>query len=1056
MKLAIRLLLMMSLLASAMYAQGVTSAALSGKVVDATGQAIVGANIVALHEPSGTKFGNISRDDGNFNIANVRPGGPYTIKVSLLGYQDKERKNVFVQLGDNLELNFSIAEKAIEAAEVVIIGEAGVFSASKMGSGNVVTTKDMDKVPSISRNFEDFYKLSPYISGSNAAGKNKGYNNIQIDGANYNDLFGLGGTTPGSQSRATPISLDAIEQFQLEIAPYDVRKFGFTGAGINAITRSGGNTFTGSVFYYGQGESFIGKSPDKTHLDYPELSDNQVGFRLGGPIIQNEMFFFINGEMTRNTTTTKRNFGAATQTTNTYTLLKDSVDKMVSILKNKYGYESGPFDVYDVRQNSEKIFGRIDWNITDEHRLTIRHSYLSALYDNSPSRGRGASDIYSENGQYVVENVTNSSAVLLKSTFGSDMANEFIVGLTYQYDTPKYIGAKFPAVYVETKGADNKSYTLISGAEQFRHQNELDQEALEISDNFSYYMGDHTISAGVRMESFAFRNLFLPNNFGTYRFASLSYLESGIASSTTQNNTVYEYQYSFNGDPSYAIKWNAVTYGGYIQDEWQVDPQLRLNAGFRIDVPTYSTTPAYNYKVDSTFKPQGYDIATNQLPESYFQFSPRFGFNYDLDGERNTQIRGGIGVFAGRIPYVWVSNQYGNTGVEYGRVTAKNTGSVPPGVIFNTTTPPSIGSTGISPSATYEIDVTSKDFKNPSVLRYSLSVDQKLPMNLSATAEMVFAKTLNDITYQDINLKDVTDTIAGENRLRYGSKYNGTFTNVMYLSNEDQGGQMGFSFQLTKSPVEDNISFTGGYVYGSSEDINSGISAQAVSQWRYNPIDMNPNKAVLTNSAWDRTHRIYASIGYTYDWAQDHSTNIELYYNGQSGRGFSYVTDGDANGDGANGNDLAYIPKDANDITLVNSAGTVLTDKTDKAYTQLFAFIDNDEYLKDRKGKFAERYGAREPWWHQVDARITQSIGYMGHTIDIYLNIINLMNLINKENGHVRQVADQRTNLLKFKSFDGTGTLNLAKYEWTNPNDPRQPNDYLSRFQMQFGMRYTF
>jgi hypothetical protein len=1050
----ILLLLGVTLLLSVAQAQGVTSAAMSGRITDASGQVIIGANIVALHEPSGTKYGNISREDGNYNISNLRPGGPYTVKVSLLGYADKERKNVYVQLGDVFELNFSIAEQAIEAAEVVIVGEAGVFTANKMGSGNVVTSKDMDKVPSITRNFEDFYKLSPYISGSNAAGKNKGYNNIQIDGANYNDLFGLGGTTPGSQSRATPISLDAIEQFQLEIAPYDVRKFGFTGAGINAVTRSGSNNFTGSVFYYGQGESFIGKSPDKTHLDYPEFSDYQVGFRLGGPIVQNELFFFINGEMTRNTTTTKRNFGAATQTTNTYTVSQDTINKMAAILKNKYGYDAGTFDTYDVRQNSDKIFGRIDWNISDEHRLTLRHSYLSALYDNSPSRGRGASDIYSENGQYVVENITNSSALLLKSTFGNDMANEFIVGVTYQYDTPKYIGSKFPAVYVETKGSDNKSYTLISGSEQFRHQNELDQEAIEISDNFSYYLGDHTISAGVRMESFSFRNLFIPNNFGTYRFASLYHLEQGIASSTTANNTVYEYQYSFNGDNSYAIKWGAVTYGGYLQDEWQVDPQLRLNAGFRIDIPTYSTTPAYNKKVDSTFKPLGYDIATDKLPSSYLQISPRFGFNYDLDGERNTQIRGGIGVFAGRIPYVWVSNQYGNTGVEYGRVTARTNGTAaPPGVIFNPNTPPTVGSTGIAPATTYEIDITSKDFKNPSILRYSLSVDQKLPYNLSTTAEVIFAKTLNDITYQDINLKGAVDTIAGENRLRYGTKYNSTFTNVMYLDNEDQGGQVGFSLQLTKSPVEDNISFTGGYVYGSSEDINSGISAQAFTQWRYNPIDMDPNKAVLTNSAWDRTHRVYTSIGYTYDWAEDISTNIELFYNGQSGRGFSYVTDGDANGDGANGNDLAYVPKDANDITLVNTAGTVLP-KTDAAYTQLFAFIDNDEYLKDRKGKFAERYGAREPWWHQVDARITQSIGYMGHTVDIYLNIINVMNLINKENGHVRQVPDQRTNLLKFRTF--TAATNVATYEWTNPSDPRQPNDFLSRFQMQFGMRYTF
>jgi hypothetical protein len=550
------------------------------------------------------------------------------------------------------------------------------------------------------------------------------------------------------------------------------------------------------------------------------------------------------------------------------------------------------------------------------------------------------------------------------------------------------------------------------------------------------------------LESFSFRNLFIPNNFGTYRFTSLYHLDQGIVKSGS-----YEYQYSRNGDNTYAIKWSAITYGGYIQDEWQVNEQLRLNGGVRIDIPTYTVKPAYNYLVDSTFGPRGYDIRTDKVPNTYLQISPRFGFNYALDEDRTTQFRGGVGIFSGRLPYVWVSNQYGNTGVEYARLTG-----TPAAFSADPFNQPGPGSPGLTPTATYEIDITDPDFKNPSILRYSLSVDQRLPFHFTATAEAMFAKTLNEITYENINLRGVNDTINNENRPVYGTSssnrnINSTFTAVMYLNNIDKGEQSAFSLQLNRSGAEDNIDFLGGYVYSTSEDVNSGVSAQAFSQWRFNPIDVNPNISPLTYSLWDRRHRIYTSVTYTYEWLKDITTSISLFYNGQSGRGFSYVVDGDVNGDGANGNDLAYIPKDINDVTLVNSSGTALA-KTDVAYTQLFAFIDNDEYLKTRKGKFAERAGAREPWSHQLDLKVTQKVGMFGQNIELNLFILNVMNLINKENGHVRQVANQSANLFRLQSF--AAATNTANYIWTNPADPRQPDDLLSRYQIQFGVRYSF
>ena len=1041
-------------------AQGVTSGAISGKILDKQNVALPNANISVTHEPTGSRFGNVSREDGKYTVTNLNPGGPYTIKVSSVGYGTREMKNVFVQLGQNLNLNFSLSEEAVEAGEVVITADAGsVFSASKMGSGSVVTSKEMNKVPTISRNFEDFYKLSPYFSGSSAGGKNMKYNNIQIDGANFNDLFGLGGTTPASQSRATPISMDVIEQFQLEVSPYDVRKGGFTGAGINAVTKSGTNNYKGSAYYYGRNQGMVGLSPtvknsDGSFKQFDSFQDFQAGASVGGPIIENQMFFFANAEIQRNTTPLSRTFGAATQSTNVYTILADTLTRMSNILKDKYGYDAGSFTNFDNRQNSDKIFARLDWNISDEHKLTLRHSYLSALLDNSPSRGRGATDIFFANNRYEINNATNSTSLILKSVIGNNFANELIVAGTFQYDKPVYIGSKFPMIFLETKAIDNKTYTVLAGAEQFRHQNELDQEVIEVTDNLTYYMGDHTFTAGLRLESFSFRNLFIPNNFGTYRFTSLYHLEQGLPKSGS-----YEYQYALTTDKNpdakqnYAIVWNAITYGGYLQDEWQVNSQLKLSLGVRLDMPTYPITPAYNYKVDSTFSTKGFDIATNKVPKSHVQISPRIGFNLDVTGDRSTQIRGGVGIFSGRVPYVWVSNQYGNTGVEYARLTGS-----PAKFSADPSAQPGPGSPGLTSATTYEINVTSPDFKNPSILRSSLSVDQKLPLDFIGTAEFIYSKNLNDVAYANINLSGAKDSANAEGRQIWSTSssnrnINNTFTSVIYLYNTNKGSQTNFSLQLNRNGAEDGIDVLSGFVYGKSQDINSGTSATAFSQWRYNPISNNPNDAQLAYSNWDRENRFYLSLSYNYEWAEGFTTNVGLFYNGFSGRGFSYMIDGDANGDGANGNDLAFIPNDVNSITLVNTAGVTLA-KTDVAYTQMMAFIEKDEYLKSHKGQFAERNGAREPWSHQLDFRVTQYVNLMGFNLEFYLNVINLPNLINHANGKIYFVANQSANLFKYKSFDAT--TNTIKYEWTNPSDPRQPSDFDSRYQIQLGTKFAF
>ena len=1065
------LLLLVTLLPAIIFAQGITTSAISGKVVDQSGSPMPGVNVVAVHDASGSKYGTVSREDGNYNVTNIRPGGPYTLKVSMVGYSEQSRAGIYADLGQNVKLNFTLSEGAVEVGEVVVTGQANpILSADRMGAAAIVNTKQMEAIPTLTRNFEDYYKLSPFMSGSSAAGRNSKYNNIQIDGANYNDIFGLGGTTPGSQSRATPISLDAIEQFQIEISPYDVRKGGFTGSGINAVTRSGTNKFTGSAFMYSRNEGNVGKSvnlTDSLKKPYAAFTDNMMGFRIGGPIIENQLYFFANAEMSRNTTPLDRVFGATTQSTNQFTLSKDSLEQVKNILKNKYGYDAGEYLTMDNVLNSDKWFARIDWNLSDDHRLSIRHNFLGAEYDNSPSLGRGSNHIFYTNQRYTVKNSTNSTALNLNSVFGNNIANEFIFGYTVQEDRPMYYGEAFPSVRIDTKAADGKVYLILAGAEHFRHRNELDQKVLEISDNLTYYMGDHTISLGARMESFQFRNLFIPANYGSYQFGTIKDFENGVIKTNG-----YEYQYALKtelnptGDNQYAILWDATTYGGWLQDEWQVSAQLKLNVGIRMDMYTYPTKPAYNKLVDSTFKLLGYNISTDKVPESYPNISPRIGFNYDVTGDRSTQIRGGYGVFAGRVPYVWLSNQYGNTGVEYAALSGK-----PSTFVTDPLNQPGPGTAGLTAGTTYEIDITASDFKNPSVSRFSLAVDQKLPFNLVASVEGVLTKAINEIAYANINLNSangvmkIVDTVTAENRYRYNNssgKLNSKFTRVIYLYNTDKGSQTNLSFMLNRSGAEDKIDFTGGYTWGESKDINSGASATARSQWRYNPIVNDANSPVEAISSWDRTHRIFGSLAYSYDWAQDMSTQVSLFYEGQSGRGYSYIVSGDANGDGEADNDLAYIPKDISDISLVATATGAVLPTTDASYAAMMSFIDADEYLKTRKGMFAERNAAREPWYNMLDLNVTQSLPVpaIGGKLDLYFNLMNVLNFLNDQNGWVKQVPNQSSYLFTFGSFNAT--TNKSTYIWrglknASPSeDPYSPSDLGSRWQAQLGMRYTF
>ena len=1072
---------------SGAFAQGVTTAAINGTVTGKAGEALPGVNIKAVHNPSGTVYGTSTRGDGRFNLPNLRVGGPYSITASLVGYRSHKYEQVYLQLSQNLDMNFSLVEEAVQQSEVLVTGElSSVFNASRTGAATNVSRDQIDRLPSISRNFQDYLKASPYFAGgSNAVGRNSKYNNIQIDGGDFNDLFGLGSTgTPAGQMvdrPVTPISLDAIEEFQVAVSPYDVRQAGFTGAGVNAITRSGTNDYKASAFYFGRNQDLMGKSPDALKLSYPNFTDYKLGARVGGPILANSLFFFANAEMTRFKAPITRTFDAPSIGTNAYPASTDSLTMLTNYLKTKYGYDPGSFNTVGNNSESDKLFFRLDYNLSENHKLTARYNYLRSSDDNSPSRGRRDNSIYFDNGKYKLENTTHSLALQLTSVFGNYASNELIVGYTNQFDNPIFYGTAFPTLYIATKGtnAAKSDMYLVLGAEQFRHHNELGQKFWEITDNFSYYLAEHTVTVGARVDLFQFRNLFISSAFGAYSYSSIArFLQSDVygpdANPSGASNDTYTYRYSATADPLQEANWGANQFAVYAQDEWKVNSALKLTAGLRLDIPTYPDHPRNNDSITALF---GY--RTDTPPKTQIAFSPRIGFNWAVNEERDIQLRGGVGVFYGRFPYVWVSNQYSNTGVDFytlGKAFA------PTKFIADPYGQPKPASNTLP---TAEVDVTDPDFKAPSIWRYDIALDYKLPLDLVATVEGIFSVTQNDVYYQNLNLTSqpqgnggltANGVIVGEGRPVWGTaSASGTFspvlrnktvlgTNGLYLvRNTSQGSNANIIFQIQRNLPEGLIGSVG-YAWGMAKDISSGNSTTASSGWSGNSVFGNPNDPQLSYSQWDRRHRIFGTLSYRKDWGAGFATTVGLFYNGMSGRPFSYLVSGDVNGDGQSSNDLAYVPRDESDILLVNSSNVALA-KTDVAYSQLFTFINSDDYLKDHKGQVAERNAPREPWLHQIDLHLGQDIPTIaGQKIEITFDILNVLNLLNSDWGWVKQASLSSANLLTFKGLTTTAGPDYGKARYQlgsnvkftdGKADPCTPDNLLSRWQMQIGIRYT-
>ncbi|WP_345331066.1 TonB-dependent receptor [Mucilaginibacter defluvii] len=1034
----------------AAYSQ-VTTSSLTGVIKDAKGETLIGATIKATHQPSGTNYYTSTNADGRYTIPNMRVGGPYLIEASYIGYEKSTTDNINLRLGEQFVLNFTLSQNGVSLSEVQITGRKdAVMNSKRTGASTNISKAQLENLPTLSRSLQDFTRLTPQANGNSFGGVSNRFNNITIDGAVNNDVFGLSGSgTPGGQASTQPIALDAIQEIQVVLAPYDVSYGNFTGGGINAVTRSGTNEVQASAYFYGKSQGLVGKNP-LTDAKYTNFTDNQYGFRVGAPIIKNKLFFFVSGELGRREAPSTFNAGDAGAAITTAT-----AQSIKNYMMDTYKYDVGSYEEVNLRRNNDKAFIRFDWNINDKHQLTLRHNYVSAFDDNLTRNG---TNFAFSNNLYKFNNKQNITVAELRSNFSNRFSNNLILGYSAIRDNRETAGALFPQIQV--KNIDNiSSNSAYLGSERSSVANSLSQDIFEFTDNFKYYAGKHTFTFGTHNEFFKFDNLFINNLNGRWDFENVNNFLTNVPQQARASYSLLP------NNPSPSAKFSAAQLGLYAQDEFDAFEGFRLTLGLRVDMPIINDKPLYNAKVETSFP----GVRTDETPSGKLLWAPRVGFNYDINGDRSVQIRGGAGIFSGRVPFVWLSNQFVNSGLLLGTVdvrgTAINGGN---GFEPNVDKQKDVG----GPVATTEINAVNKDFKIPQVARFNLAADVKLPYGIIGTIEGIYSKTMNNVNYTDLNLKaapavnnqaaviDPVYTGGADTRPLYSTantnKVDPAFTNVIYLTNTNKGYTYSITGQLQKN-FDFGLNAMVAYTYNRATDLNSGTSSTALSNWEFVQNVNGPNNLPLATSYYETRHRIVGSGGYkvSYGKNKNFATGINLFYAGFSGTPYSYVYNGDLNGDGRFSNDLLFVPANRSQINLqdIKDRNGVVTLTADQQWANLESFINRDPYLSKNKGKYTARNAATTPWEHHFDVRITQDLGTLikgkNHKLQLTFDIFNVGNLINKDWGRSYFNQNQAVQLISTTSAKG------FNYSRSNP-DGYDLSDLASRWQGQFGIRYIF
>ena len=1059
-----RLLFMAMMLTSVLTLMAqVTTSALSGKVTMAdTKEEVIGATIQAIHEPSGTKYAAVTNANGRFTIQGMRNGGPYSVAISYIGYETKTFRNIVLELGETYNLNALLSEDANELTEIVVSGKASKFAAEKTGASTNINQRTIQELPTINRSIGDLAKLSPYYGGSNSfGGMNGKMSNFTLDGANLNNNFGLNSSLPGG---GNPISMDAIDEVQMVVAPFDVRQSNFIGGGINAVTKSGTNTFKGTAYFYYTNEDMHGNRVDGVQNSEPNPGEEKVyGFTLGGPIIKDKLFFFANYERT-NTENIPTYWhpdltggGADNKTYTSRTTLEDM--QMISqFVKNKYGYDTGSPTDYPGGIVNNKYLARLDWNINQNHHLAVRFNHTNNSRWTPPSATSrdvgglsascvGISSMAFANSFYNQENKVTTFSGDLNSRFGQNISNQLLV--TYSnIDDPRSSDSQiFPMVDIMK---DGDPYMTL-GYEIFTYNNRVQNKILTINDNFTYYMGNHKLTAGFSFEHQKALNNYMRQGTGYYRYASMEDFMDGAApigvALTTGNNG--------EENPSSQVVFNQI--GLYVQDDWNITEKFKINYGIRFDNLIFQNEGAVRndelYAVDFG----GRHVDTGLWPKSNWQISPRVGFVWDALGDKSLKVRGGTGLFAGRMPLVFFTNMPGQSGMMQTTYVTKDATALSQftgGMKTNVHDMETILKNYAQGMAYYAgVD---PDFKMPQVWKTSIGIDYQVPVSfpLTLTGEFTYTKNINAVHLDNYNMKSPDDTwrhITGaDNRLIYpaASEYQYTSKGTYVLTNNHKGHGWTASLQLQAEPIK-NLFVSAAYTHTVNREVTALPGSNAQSAWQYMHTVNGPNAVEVRNSGFVTPDRVIANISYKY--GKDH---FSLFYSGYSPSGYSYTYSNDINGDGLS-YDLMYIPRDDSEIKFVSDDDRIA----------FWNFVEQDDYLKNHKGEYADLYGARAPWVHTFDFKWAHDfdlkIGNTSHKLQLIANIENIGNLLKSSWGVAKIIPGQSNNMFKMLSVTNAKEVKEGAQPIFRMNtDLKTAWDYNHSYgqcwRLQLGVKYYF
>ncbi|MEQ1553508.1 MAG: carboxypeptidase regulatory-like domain-containing protein [Ferruginibacter sp.] len=1049
----------------------VTTATITGKVTNAQKKPISGASVTIKYAAAGISQNAVTLSDGRFTVPNLRVGGPYIIEVSYVGYHTQKQDDVLLDLGLNNSLEFVLVESN-STLQNVVVTSTNKIDDKKTGAATNVSGKLLKALPTISRSMDDYLRLAPSASatynGMSFGGRNGQYNNFSLDGAVFNNPFGLDAPTPGGQTGAQPISLDAIDQIQINIAPYDVTQAGFTGAGVNTVTKSGTNKTTGTVYGFFRNKAMTGKKVDGTKLAISDLGQVQAGFTLGGALKKNKLFYFLSVETEqRHDAASSYNAQNASNVgqASTSRVLESDLIAVSNILKSKFGYETGAYQGFTHKQNNYKWLAKLDWNINNNNKLSFTYNGLDAIKDKPahPSaigrRGPDYTTLQFRNSGYQMVNKLHSFSTELKSNFKNNTANKLRAVYTSFRDKRNPFSAPFPTVNISKFG----SRYIVAGHEPFSVNNNLKQDALQLTNDFNIYKKNHTFTIGASYESFKFANSFNLVAYGPTLFGDID-IQNFKDSVPVSGASVFG-AYPLDVDVNIARnrfaanKWQLVEFtvaqaSFYLQDEFQATPNFKLTYGVRIDKPLYNKTKFTDPKINGNGTYAGTDVVGNptipnndnlvlfdangnpiqngvgkaldntKMPTGKPLFSPRIGFSWNVKSDKTVQLRGGTGLFTGRFPFVWVGNHIGN----------------PYSGFYNVTAP---------------------DFKWPQVWRTNIGADFKIPAGTVFTTDVSYTKDINAMMVRNYKLGIPTGTLAsgtGDNRKIYTAANQGA-NNTYVFTNTKTGYQFNASIQATQS-FKKGLFIMAGYNYLIAKDASS-ISAEISSDaFDRNPILNNANEAKLTPSLYGNTHRFLIAATKKIEYKKM-ATTFSVFANWTSGNRYGYVYGGDINNDGTGTNDIMYVPTDAEINTMAFAPLLDVNGVLQNAAAQRTAlqrFINQDKYLNGLKGQYTEKYGAKTPGFSQIDVRVLQDfkvkVGSKENKIQVSLDVQNIGNMLSSKWG-VRKYATS-TGYFQPLSVGLTGSTPTYQFDPAQTKTFVSSPDLQSRWQIQFGVRYIF